>query len=474
MLYNPIVSRFKPLKQVTQGVFAFYDRSHLPDLHTLYEHPERRPDAVRRSPLSIRCLDLLGPLDWTRFPERDLSHHWEPRPVRYAPFAAACLIKLEHQLVSMGTLRQYLLEHPVLVSLLGFDRQTKLPTSRHFTRLLRTIPNETLQYLLGDTVRLLKAELVKQDIRLGETISIDTKHILAWVKENNPKTFIKQDRFNKDKQPAGDPDCRLGCKRRHNRRASSKEPPEKAPAENPLPADNVSIGEFYWGYASGIAAAKVPGVGEIVLAELTQPFDQPDVAYFFPLMAKVEQRLGFKPPFGAGDAAYDAWYIYQYFHDAGGFAAVPFSERGGYKDRQFAEDGAPFCQADLPMALRYTFTRRSGLIEHQAQRYVCPLIFPEPTGQACPKGLELNCTSTLAAGEGSRLRYTLDRSGDDYKQVYSQRTATERLFSQAKALGIERPRLRNGRAIANLNTLIYTLLNLRTLRRIRKRQRAAV
>jgi hypothetical protein len=37
-------------------------------------------------------------------------------------------------------------------------------------------------------------------------------------------------------------------------------------------------------------------------------------------------------------------------------------------------------------------------------------------------------------------------------------------------LGIERPHLRNGQAIANLNTLIYTLINLGCLQRIRQRQ----
>jgi len=50
------------------------------------------------------------------------------------------------------------------------------------------------------------------------------------------------------------------------------------------------------------------------LAELTQPFDQPDVSYFRPLLAQVEQRLGFKPRFGALDAAFDAFYVYEYFH----------------------------------------------------------------------------------------------------------------------------------------------------------------
>jgi hypothetical protein len=37
-------------------------------------------------------------------------------------------------------------------------------------------------------------------------------------------------------------------------------------------------------------------------------------------------------------------------------------------------------------------------------------------------------------------------------------------------LGIERPKLRNGQAIANLNTLIYVLINLRALQRIRQRK----
>ena len=52
--------------------------------------------------------------------------------------------------------------------------------------------------------------------------------------------------------------------------------------------------------------------------------------------------------------------------------------------------------------------------------------------------------------------------------TYKQRTAVERINSQAVALGIERPHLRNGAAIANQNTLIYLLINLRFLQRLRQ------
>jgi hypothetical protein len=74
---------------------------------------------------------------------------------------------------------------------------------------------------------------------------------------------------------------------------------------------------------------------------------------------------------------------------------------------------------------------------------------------------------------GTRLRYTLDRHSDLYRNLYRQRSAVERINSQAVALGIERPHLRNGAAIANQNTLLYTLINLRFLQRLRQGEREA-
>ena len=49
---------------------------------------------------------LLGPLAWGHFPERDLSRGWQPRPTPYALFVAACLVKLDQQVVSMAQWRQ--------------------------------------------------------------------------------------------------------------------------------------------------------------------------------------------------------------------------------------------------------------------------------------------------------------------------------------------------------------------------------
>ena len=46
----------------------------------------------------------------------------------------------------------------------------------------------------------------------------------------------------------------------------------------------------------------------MVLADLTQTFDHGDKSYFHPLMAHTEANLGFAPPFGALDKAFDAFY----------------------------------------------------------------------------------------------------------------------------------------------------------------------
>lgn len=424
------------------------------------------PAFVRACPVAMAYLRLLGDLPWCEFPERSGDRVWPgPRPASRAPFAAAYLVKIDRRLTYMSDLRRFLIEHPALVWVLGFplvadqavpqgfDVKRSVPGRKQFGRVLRELPQGSLDQLLSGVVR--KIEAAAGEEQLGDTIAVDTKHILAWVKANNPKAYVTE-RFKPGNQPTGDPDCRLGCKRRHNT------PPEEAE-----PASSVSRGEFHWGYASGVVAAQVAGI-DVVLAETTRTFDCGDITYFAPLMADVERRLGRRPRFGALDAAFDAFYVYDYFAQAGGFAAVPFVARGGVKERSFDEAGRPICQAGLAMPLVRTFINRTSAVEHQRGCYGCPLVGLADT---CPvnhkdwaKG---GCSITMATAPGARIRYQLDRDDAAFKAVYRQRTTCERINSQALDLGIERPKLRNGDAIAHLNTLIYVLIDLRALGRVR-------
>ena len=61
------------------------------------------------------------------------------------------------------------------------------------------------------------------------------------------------------------------------------------------------------------------------------------------------------------------------------------------------------------------------------------------------------------------MRVTLDRKSPLYQAIYTQRTSCERINSQAQALGIDRPKVRNQRSVENLNTLIYVVINVRAL-----------
>jgi hypothetical protein len=467
---------------------------HLPDQRPALEDlaamsESQLPRLVQECSVTMSYIRLFGALDWKHFPERPDQRIWPDfPPIPFSAFSAACLVKIDRNLVYMSDLRQFLVEHPALLWVLGFplfksrrypwgfDANASLPTERHFCRLLRQMPHPTLEYLLDSTVQHIQTELAGEVPDFGQAISLDTKHIIAWVKENNPKQYIEGKRYEKTQQPKGDPDCKLGCKRRRNQRTKKEAQASATPTANPIPAAQIPVkdADYYWGYGSGVVATKVHDWGEFVLAELTQTFDHADVNYFFPLIAQVERRLGFRPKYGAMDAAYDAFYIYDYFHQAGGFAAVPRVEKGKAPQRTFDKDGLPLCAAELSMPLKMAYLdRTTAIIEYERGQYVCPLFFPHPTNQSCPTNDEHwakgGCATTIATSIGARIRHTLPRSSDAYKDVYRQRTATERVNSQAKEFGIERPKLRNADSIRNLNTLTYVLINLHALQRVRQR-----
>ena len=463
-----------------------------PTLDVLAQPDYPLPPFVQACPVAQKYLSLLGSLPWAQFPERPRDRPWPgPTPQPRAPFVAAFLVQLVEQQPTLSALARFLVEHPALVWLLGFplvaeasapygfDVEASVPNRRRLAQVLRTLPNASCQWLLDQSVQLIREALPpEQAATVGQVVSGDTKHILAWVKQNNPKAFHKEGRYDKSRQPKGDPDCKLGVKSRRNKGPAASDASPSTPAAEAQPASALPVGaELYWGYASGVLVSKVTEWGEVVLAERTDSFDKSDISYFQPLLADGTRRLGFRPPYGAWDAAFDAWYVHQFFHDAGGFAAVPLVQKGKPAPRDFDSEGRLLCAAGLVMPQVMGFEdRTTSLLPQSKGKFACPLLQPAATGQPCPvahaKWASGGCTTVMGTSAGARLRYTLDRQSEAYKAVYRQRTASERINSQATELGIERPKLRNRRSITNRNTLIYLLLNLRTLQRIRA-QRAA-
>ena len=125
-------------------------------------------------------------------------------------------------------------------------------------------------------------------------------------------------------------------------------------------------------------------------------------------------------------------------------------------------DGTPRCPIGLAIHPTKQFNHTYG---YRAQRFQCPLLFPQQTGQTCEHvqfAKDKGCVKNDNWERGGIQRVTLDRT---YHALYCQWTACERINSQAKELGIAHTKVRNTRSAANLNTLTYLIINMRALQR---------
>ena len=399
-------------------------------------------------------------IDWSFVEQWEAQRSSRGRPAHpESAYLKAFLIRIREGMTYTRQIRTFLLKNPLLVIELGFrlkldptaphgfDVEKTLPCNYWFSEKRRSFDRTLLQDLLNSTVRALQEEIPG----LGETTAFDVKHIYAWVKENNPRVYVK-DRYDPNQQPAGDPDCKLGVKR-----STNQEQPDGSTKKN---------NEYVWGYGSGVAATTNPVYGDVVLAEYTLPFNENDITYFHPLYRQVVTALQQCPTHITADAAYDAWYVYECAARHGGIGAVPLNQHGHSPVKRDA-DGVPLCPKGLRMHPTIQFNHTNG---YKAQRYRCPLLHPERTGQACDheqfkKGK--GCVKDINIEAGGIMRVTLDRTSPLYKALYNQRTSCERINSQAKELGIERPKVRNQRSVANLNTFIYVTVNVRALDRVK-------
>lgn len=403
---------------------------------------------------------LFAHIEWSQLPDRPVDPSRPgKRPHPESAYIKALLVKINEGHQYCSQLRRFLVEHPLLVLELGFRPvldcrrvygfavERTVPSERWLREKQRTLSHRHVQDLLAASVTALSEEIPG----LGETVAVDVKHQYAWVRENNPRESML-DRFSKERQPRGDPDCRVGVKRSHNQVQADGSTKEKK--------------EYLWGYGSGIATATTADYGDVVLAEFTQPFNESDVSYYLPLFIQTIAHLGRFPLHITADAAYDAWYVYETMAHRGGIAAIPLNEHGHDEPRRDA-DGVALCPMGLRMQPSYRFQHTNG---YRAQRFRCPLLFPERRPFDCPHPQFLKgkgCVHDLGIEKGSLMRVLLDRSGPLYRSIYRQRTSAERINSQAKAIGIERPKVRQGESVRRLNTLSYILLNAKALARAR-------
>jgi len=179
--------------------------------------------------------------DWRVVPEPVVKPS-QPgkRPHPPSAYLKALLLKRNEGFAHCTQLRHFLLEHPLLVLELGFrpvlevnqpygfDVARTVPTDRWFREQHHTVEQSVLQDLLAASVAALREEIPG----LGEVVAFDVTHIYACVKENNLRVYVK-DRYKKEVQPRGDPDCRLGVKKGSNQDKDQDErTSQPAPAQS--------------------------------------------------------------------------------------------------------------------------------------------------------------------------------------------------------------------------------------------------
>src|SRR5467141_4021663 len=126
---------------------------------------------LRRTPWLGGIAPFFERLDWRQVPERDEGRAWPGGPAHpHAAYVKALLVKLCEGKRYVTDLRRFLVEHPILVLVVGFrpvlapsqphgfDVERTVPGDRWLRHQQQSLPNTWLQALLAGTVHALQAE----------------------------------------------------------------------------------------------------------------------------------------------------------------------------------------------------------------------------------------------------------------------------------------------------------------------------
>jgi hypothetical protein len=367
----------------------------------------------------------------------------------------------ERHTQSFERFHRFLLEHPALIVFLGyrlqgvdptrpfgFDPQATLVSARHFKRKLQEMPHTYVQQLLLHTVvQLAAAGLLKDCIA-----AVDVAEVWARVAANNPKAYVPQ-RYDKKQTQRGAPSARLGVK------TTSNQGGQKV------------IQRSFWGWKSGAIAVRTQ-YGLVCLHDLTLPGNTADVNFFRPLLQPLREQLHLKLFKIVADAAFDAGYVYRDTRDQGGTAYIALNTRGhAVLQQRFGPHGRLLCPDGREMDnAGQWFDQKKG---YRRGRFTCPFYNSQGhrkqalLGETCqcqhaqfPAG---GCRHTINLDDPDQVRFAVDRGSRDFKETYARRTDAERLFSRAEGYHLEHPEVESLTSVANLNTLLYLLLNVQTL-----------
>jgi hypothetical protein len=365
----------------------------------------------------------------------DKYHSVGRKPIKKSALVKALIFKNLRSIANLSDLSAELYERPALASLLGFIPGDKPIPVERFSSFLKDTDNKLLQEVKISLVK----SLIEYKIINGKYLSVDSCPILANVKENNPKTSVRN-RYSKSKPPKNDRDCRLGV--------------------FPTFTSGKTQVEFFWGYRNHIIN---DCVSELPLAEVTLPANVRGTHVVIPQLEFVKDSLSLKPAAVIADSEYDSSAIIEYIvTDLGARPRISLNPRRGVPSTtKIDQSGVPICIAGFKMISRGIFWDKDK--KRKRHKFVCPIKGSKKFAKDnpyCPwfhpSFLEGNgCYRYIRIDVDESIRAAIDYQSESFKRDFNKRTSSERVFSRLLSILMQKPSVAGITATANLCTISH-------------------
>ena len=312
----------------------------------------------------------------------------------------------------------------------GFDPYKTTPSIERFSEFLRETPHPLLE-----TIRIRLVEQVfTEKIISGKHLVMDSCPIIVKVRENNFKTAVTKNRFNKTQPPKGDPDARLGIL-----------------VHFPQPTKTEI--RYFWGYRNHVVA---DAEEELPVWEVTHPADVSEVHPAIPMLQKTKETFSLPIEIVSGDSYYDSEKILSFIiEDLRAQAVIPRNPRTQSTPYTFKGDDV-YCQADLRFHRKGKMTpKRSGITYLQ---YNCPIHFGKERQKyllcpvSHPKFMNQKGCNVLIRLTPS-IRERIDYGSERFKELRKKRCSVERVFSRLLSIAVQEPLVIGIDAIRNYCTI---------------------
>ena len=389
--------------------------------------------------LCLVPLETLPPrvkYDFLFQPLPSLSLH--PKERGRPPFSRDALLKafVYKALRRLKTLSDLAFEfhnNPIISQAVGFNPYEAPPSIERFSQFLRETPNPLLQ-----NVRILLVQrLLDEKIISGKHLVMDSCPIVVKVRENNLKTSVPKNRFDKTQRPKGDPDARLGILIH-------------------FPQPSKTQIRYFWGYRNHIV---VDAQEEIPLWEITHPADISEVHPAIPMLQNTKETFSLLIEIVSGEAYYDSEKILCFIiEDLKAQAIIPRNPRTEQGTAYTRKGDNLYCQANLPLYRKGKMTvKRTGITYLQ---YCCPIHFGRERQNylLCPAShpkfsTQKGCNVLIRLTPSIRER--IDYGSEAFKELRKKRTSVERVFSRLLSIAMQEPPVFGIEAIRNYCTIAH-------------------